>query len=87
MSYEDDQQCFQISEDQGIKDCHSGFSCFKMLLHEDNHCLSKRKQKSLSPLSEDEIDQLLKGHVTAQAKADLQCAHGQESVGETYSSF
>jgi len=38
-------------------------------------------------LSEDEIDQLLKGHVTAQAKADLQCPHGQESVGETSSSF
>ena len=28
MSYEDDQRCFQISEDQGIEDCHSGFSCF-----------------------------------------------------------
>ena len=38
-------------------------------------------------MSEDEIDQLLKGHVTAQAKADFQCPHGQESVGETYSSF
>ena len=25
MSYEDDQQCFQVSEDQ---DCHSDFSCF-----------------------------------------------------------
>ena len=25
---------------------------------EDNYCLSKRKQKVLSPLSEDEIDQL-----------------------------
>ena len=58
-----------------------------MLFHEDNHCLSKIKQKELSPLSEDEIDQLLKGHVTAQAKADLQCTHGQESVGETSSSF
>ncbi|MCY6524817.1 hypothetical protein, partial [Actinobacillus pleuropneumoniae] len=31
MSYEDDQQFFQILEDQGIKDYHSGFSCFKML--------------------------------------------------------
>ena len=30
---------------------------------EDNHCLSKRKQRVLSPLSEDEIDQLLHGHV------------------------
>ena len=87
MSYEDDQQCFQISEDQGIKDCHSGFSCFKMLFHEDNQCLRKRKQKVLSPLSEYEIDQLLKGYVTTQAKADLQCAHGQESVGEPSSSF
>ena len=51
-----------------------------MLFHEYNHCLSKRKQKSLSPLSEGEIDQLLKGHVTAQAKENLQYAHGQESV-------
>ena len=55
--------------------------------YEDNYHLSKRKQKALSPLSEDEIDQLLKCHVTAQAKADLQCTHGQESVGETFSSF
>jgi len=55
--------------------------------YEDNCCLSKRKQKALSPLSDDEIDQLLKGHVTAQAKADLQCTHGQESVGEISSSF
>lgn len=38
-------------------------------------------------MSEDEIDQLLKGHATAQAKADLQCTYGQESVGETSSSF
>ena len=30
MSYEDDQQCFQISEDREIKDCHSGFSCYFM---------------------------------------------------------
>ena len=29
MSYEDDQQCFQISEDQGIKDCHSAFYVLK----------------------------------------------------------
>ena len=58
-----------------------------MLFHEDNHCLRKSKQKELSPLSEDQIDQLLKGHVTAQAKADLQYAHGQESIGETSSSF
>ena len=76
-----------ISEDQGIKDCHSGFSCFEMLFQEDNNCLSKRKQKVLSPLSEDEIDQLLKGHVTAQANASFQCAHGQEGVGEASSTF
>ena len=31
---------------------------------EDNYCFSERKQKVLSPLSKDEIDQLLKGHVT-----------------------
>ena len=84
MSYEDDQQCFQVSEDQ---DCHSNFSCFEMLFQEDNTCLSKRKQKVLSPLSEDEIDQLLKGHAIAQAKADRQCAHGQEGDGGTSSSF
>jgi len=83
MSYEDDQQCFQVSEDQ---DCHSDFPCFEMLFQEDKTCLSKRKQKVISPLSEDEIDQLLKGHVTAQAKANPQCAHGQEGDGETSSS-
>jgi len=49
--------------------------------------LSKRKKKALSHLSEDEIDQLLNGHATAQAKSDLQCTHGQESVRETSSSF
>lgn len=37
---------------------------------EDNYHFSKRKQKVLSPLFEDEIDQLLKSHVTAQANAD-----------------
>jgi len=84
MSYEDDQQCFQILEDQ---DRHSGLSCFEMLFQEDSNCLSKTKQKVLSPMSEDEIDQLLRSHVTAQAKADLQCTHGQESFGETSSSF
>jgi len=87
MSYEDDQQCFQILEDQGIKDCHSGFSCLEMLFQEDNNCLSKRKQNVLSPVSEDEIDLLLKGQVAAQTNAGLQCAHGQEVVGETSSSF
>ena len=38
-------------------------------------------------MSEDEIDQLLKGHITAQTNLGLQCAHGQEGVGETSSSF
>jgi len=55
--------------------------------YEDNYYLSKRKQKALSPLSEEEIDQLLKGQVTTQAKADLQCTLGQENVGKTSSSF
>ena len=77
MSYEDDRQCFQVSEDQ---DCHSEFQ-------EAKTCLSKRKPKILSPLFEEEIDQLLKGLVTAQATTDLQCTHSQESVGETSSSF
>ena len=54
---------------------------------EDNHCLSKRKQKVLSPLSEDEIDQLLKGQVTTKANVGLECAHGQGGVDETSSSF
>lgn len=56
------------------------------LSYGDNYCLSKRKQKALSPLSEEEIDQLLKGHVTAQATADLLCTHSQESVGKISSS-
>ena len=87
MSYEDDQQCFQISKDQGNEDCHSGFSCFEMLFQEENNHLNKIKQKLVSPLSEDEIDQLLKGQVTAQNNVGQQCAHGQEGVGETFSSF
>ena len=57
------------------------------LSYEDNYCLSRIKQKALSPLSEEEIDQLLKGHATAQTTTDLQCTHSQESVGETSSSF
>lgn len=77
MSYEDDRQCFQISEDRGIKDCHSGFSCFEMLFQEDNNHLSKTKKKVLSPLSEDKIYPLLKGQVPAQDNAGLQCAHDQ----------
>jgi hypothetical protein len=42
-------------------------------------------QTQFSPMSEDEIDQLLKIHVTAQANADLhplQCSHSQECVSE-----
>jgi len=35
-------------------------------INEENHCLSKRKRKVLSPLSENEINQLLNGQVTAQ---------------------
>jgi len=54
---------------------------------EDNYYFNKGKQKVLSPLSEDEIDQLLKSHVTAQANASLQCSHSQEGVSETSSSF
>ena len=42
MPYEDDQQCFQISEDQ---DCHSDFSCFKMLFQEDKNNLAKQNRK------------------------------------------
>jgi len=57
------------------------------LSYEDNYCLNKRKQKELSPLSEEEIDQLLKGQVTAQARANLKCTLGQENVGKTSSSF
>jgi len=84
MSYEDDQQCIQISKDQGIEDYHSNFSshisCFELLFQEDNYCFSKRKQKVLSPLSEDETDQLMKD-------AGLQCSHRQEGVSEAYSTF
>ena len=58
-----------------------------MLFQEDKTCLSKGKHKALSPLSEEEIDQLLKGHAITQAKANQQCAHGHASVGETSSSF
>ena len=57
------------------------------LSYEDNYCLSRRKQKALSPLFEDEIDLLLRGLVTAQATADLQCTHSQESVGKASSSI
>jgi len=53
-------------------------------INEDNQCLSRRKQKILSPLSEGEIDQLLNGHVPAQVNADMQCAHGQEGDGGTF---
>jgi len=53
----------------------------------DNYYFSKRKQKVLSPLSEYEIDQLLKSHVTTQANAGLPCSHSQEGVSETFSTF
>jgi len=56
-------------------------------INEDNHCLSKRKKKGSYPLSEDEIDQLLHGHVTTQVNADLQCALGQKGDGGSSSSF
>ena len=39
MSYEDDQQCIQIAEDQGIEDCDSDFSshvsCLEFLFQEE----------------------------------------------------
>jgi len=35
MSYENNQQCFQISQYQGIEDYQSNFSCFEMLFQED----------------------------------------------------
>ena len=54
--------------------------------YENNHCLSKRKQKVLSPLSEDEIDLLLRGLVPAQSNVEMQCAHGQEDDGGPSSS-
>jgi len=57
------------------------------VINDSLSALSRRKQKPLSPLSEEEIDQLLKGQATAQATIDLQCTHGQESVGESFSSF
>ena len=93
-------QDFSMVEDEGILHLDSQQELHEMdqqyegtlytpslEINEDNRYLSKRKQKVLSPLSEDEIDQLLHGYVPAQAKADLQCTHGQESVGETSSSF
>ena len=73
-----------LLEDEGILHLDSQEESYKMSqqyeenlytplfeINEDNHCLSNRKQKVLSPLFEDEIDQLLKGHVTAQANVDL----------------
>ena len=50
-------------------------------INEDNHCLNKRKQKVSSPLSEGEIDLLLRGLVSAQVNVEMQCAHGQEDDG------
>lgn len=54
---------------------------------EGNYCFSKRKQKLLYPLCEDEIYQLLKGYVTTQANAGLQRSHSQEGVSETSYTF
>lgn len=45
-------------------------------INEDTHCLNKIKQKVLSPLSEDEIDLLLRGLVPAQVNADQQVEDG-----------
>jgi len=50
---------------------HIQHPCESLGGKEDNYCFSKRKQKLLSLLSEDEIDQLLKSHVIAQANAGL----------------
>ena len=61
--------------------------CESLGVKEDNNCFSKRKQKLLPTLSEDEIDQLLKGHVTAQANVGLQCSHRREGVSEVSSTF
>lgn len=58
-----------------------------MLFQEDNNHSRKTKQRVLFPLSEDEIDQILKGHVTAQADVGLQCAHGREGVSQASSTF
>ena len=54
---------------------------------EANYCVMKIKQKVLSPLSEDEIDQLLKSHITVQAKEGLHFSHSQESVSKTSPTF
>jgi hypothetical protein len=52
-------------------------------LENENHQANVDFYKTqCSPLSEDEIDQLLKNHVTAQVKAGLQCSHSQECVSE-----
>jgi len=66
---------------------HIQHPCESLGGKEDNYCFRKRKQKLLSPLSEDEIDQLLKCHVTAQVNAGLQCLHSQEGVSEASSTF
>ena len=52
---------------------------------EDNYSFIQRKQRVLPPLTEDEIDQLLKIHVTNQDNVVLQCSHSQECVSKTSS--
>ena len=42
-------------------------------------------QNQSSPLSEDEIYQLLNNHVTAQENSSLQCSHKQEFVSQSSS--
>ena len=55
-------------------------------LENENHQANVNCYKTqVSPLCEDEIDQLLKSHVTAQANAALQSSHSQECVNETSS--
>ena len=55
-------------------------------LENENHQANVNSYKTqVSPLSEDEIDQLLKSHVTTQANAGWQCSHSQECVSETSS--
>ena len=61
--------------------------CESLGENEDNYCVIKRKQRVLSPLSEDGIDQPLNNHIIAQDKVGLHCSRSQESVGKTSSIF
>ena len=49
----------------------------------NNYCYKTQ----FSLLSDDEIDQLLKIHVTTQDNAGLQCLHSKECVSETSTIF